>query len=241
MAYEALERRIGNDAPTVLVARAGIDPVPYIARAHLTGPRKNGPLVVVDGTSSRDHELDRWTDEHTSPLALADGGLLLLVDGAALPREVQLVIARTIAERRPPWERPNALDVGLALSTTRPIAELLEPELAARFEDAEAIVLPGLHERAEDLRSIVADRLAREGLRVRGRPVGLDAGAFARLMDHAFPGEDAELAAIVTRLVANAREDVIRAADVDALALPASVEPEVVRWPEGARAANRRD
>lgn len=247
MAYEALERRIGNDAPTVIVARAGIDPVPYVARAHLAGPRKNGPLVVVDGTSSREHELQRWTDEHTSPLALADGGLLFLVDGAALPREVQVVIARTIAERRPPWERPNALDVGLALGATRPLAELLEaavlaPELAARFEEGEPIVLPGLRERSEDLRSIVADRLAREGLRVRGRPMGLEAGAFARLVEYPFPGEDAELAAIVTRLVANAREDVIHAADVDALGLSRSpVEPEIVRWPEGARAANRRD
>jgi hypothetical protein len=245
MAYEALERRIGKEAPTVIVARAGVDPVPYVARAHLAGPRKDGPLVVVDGTSSREHELDRWIDEHTSPLALADRGLLFLVDGAALPRDVQLVIARAIAERRAPWERSNALDVALALSATRPVRDLLEaelaPELAARFEDGDPIVLPGLRARSEDLRSIVADRLAREGLRVRGRPVGLDVGAFARLVEHPFPGEDAELAAVVTRLVASARDDVVHAADVDALGLVAPAEPDVALWPEGARAANRRD
>ena len=40
---------------------------------------------------------------------------------------------------------------------------------------SEAIVLPGLRERSEDLRSIVADRLAREGLRVCGRPIGIAA------------------------------------------------------------------
>ena len=54
MAYEALERRIGKDAPTILVSRAGIDAVPYLARAHLSGPRKNGPLVVVNA--------ERWRD-----------------------------------------------------------------------------------------------------------------------------------------------------------------------------------
>ena len=247
MAYEALERRIGKEAPTLVVARAGIDPVPYVARAHLSGPRKNGPLVVVDGTSSREHELERWTDERTSPLALADGGLLFLVDGGALPREVQVLIARTVAERRPPWERANALDLALALGTTRSLRDLLDPELAlltpelaARFDETESIVLPGLRDRSEDLRSIVADRLAREGLRVRGAPMGLDAAAFALLIEYPFPGEDAELASVVTRLVASARGDVVRAADVDALGLAFTVDEHAARrWPEGARAANR--
>ncbi|MDF2692116.1 MAG: two component, sigma54 specific, transcriptional regulator, Fis family [Labilithrix sp.] len=248
MAYDALERRIAQDAPVVIVARAGIDPVPYIARAHLSGPRQSGPLVVVDGTSSREHDVDRWTDERTSPLALADRGLLFLVDGAALPREVQVLVARTIAERRAPWERATALDVVVALSTTSPAPELVEsgrlaPELGARFaESNEPIVLPGLRDRPEDLRSIVADRLAREGLRVHGRPMGIDAAAYGRLVEYSFDGEDAELASIVTRLVGRAQGDVIRAADVDALGLVFPIEEaEPPRWPEGARAANRND
>ncbi|MBX3252478.1 MAG: hypothetical protein KF901_35215, partial [Myxococcales bacterium] len=80
------------------------------------------------------------------------------------------------------------------------------------------------------------DRLAREGLRVHGRPLGLDAAAFGRLVEYAFEGEDAELASIVTRLVSRAEGDVIRAADVDALGLdfPAE-EADPPRWPEGAR------
>jgi hypothetical protein len=250
MAYEALERRIGADAPTVLVAAAGIDPIPFVARAHLGGPRKDGPFVVVDGTSTREHDLERWTDERTSPLALANHGLLLLVDGGALPRDIQVLIARAASERRPPWERADAIDIGLALSTTRSLEELAEagqlaPELGARFEEAEAIVLPRLRDRSEDLHSIVADRLAREGLRVSGRPMGIDAAAFGRLVEYAFDGEDAELAAIVTRLVANARQDhrdVVRSADVDALGLVyPEDESDARRWPEGARKANRLD
>ncbi|MBX3263245.1 MAG: trypsin-like serine protease, partial [Labilithrix sp.] len=245
MAYEALERRIAQEAPTVLVARAGIDPVPYVARAHLSGPRRSGPLVVVDGTSSREHDVERWNDGRASPLALADRGLLLLVDGAALPREVQVVVARAVAERRAPWERASPLDVAVALSATKTLEELTEsgllaPELAARFDGGEPIVFPGLRDRSEDLRAIVADRLAREGLRVHGRPTGIDAGAFARLVEHPFEGEDAELASIVTRLVARAQGDVVRAADVDALGLRSrEEEAEPPRWPEGARAANR--
>jgi len=227
MAYDALERRVQRDAPAVVVARAGIDPVPFVARAHLAGPRKEAPLVVVDGTSSREHDLERWRDPTSSPLALADRGMLLLVDGAALPRDVQVLVARALTERRPPWERATPLDVVPALTATRApevLAEegLLAPELFARFEDAEPVVLPGLHERAEDLFSIVADRLAREGLRVRGRPVGIDAAAFARLVEHPFEGEDAELATIVSRLVARVDGDVVRAVDLDAIGLAAA-------------------
>lgn len=225
MAYDALERRISQDAPLVLIARAGIDPVPYVARAHLAGPRKDGPLVVVDGTSSREHDLERWTDPKSSPIALADRGLLVLVDGPALPRDVQVLISRAVAERRAPWERATSLDVAIALSSTCPLEDLgdrLAPELAARFESSEAITLPGLRERPEDLRSIVADRLAREGLRVAGRPIGIDAAAFSRLVEYPFHGEDAELQSIVTQLVAVAvanGHEVACAADVDRLEL----------------------
>lgn len=148
--------------------------------------------------------------------------MLVLVDGAALPRDVQVLVARALAERRPPWERAVPLDIALAITTTAALDALVDegrlaPELFARAGDAPPIVLPGLHERPEDLRSIVADRLAREGLRVRGRPVGIDAAAFARLVEHPFEGEDAELATIVSLLVARAEGDVVRAADVDAL------------------------
>lgn len=241
MAYEALERRLTQDAPTVIVARSGIDPVPYVARAHLSGPRRRAPLVVVDGTSSREHDLERWSHADTSPLALADRGLLFLVDVAALPRDVQLLVARAIVERRAPWERATALDVTVVISATRTLEELvstdrLAPELAARFDEGEAIVLPGLRDRSEDLRSLVADRLAREGLRVHGRPIGIDSAAFGRLVEHGFDGEDAELVSIVTRLVLRVQGDVVRRADVDALGLVSEEqEPEAPRWPEGAR------
>ncbi len=239
MAYEALERRVARNAPLVVVARPGIDPVPYVARAHLSGPRREGPLVVVDGTVSREHDLARWKDERTSPLALADRGLLLLASAAALPREVQVLVARCVSERRTPWERAAPLDVVLALTDVASPEELahsgrLAPELFSRVEDTPAVVLPRLRERADDLRSIVADRLAREGLRVRGRPLGIDNGAFALLVEHPFEGEDDELTAIVGRLVARASDDVVRAVDVRAIGLA----PELDRAEHGTSAAH---
>jgi len=242
LSYDALERRTRAGAPIALVAPSGVDPVPYLARAHLAGARGAGPFVLVDGTSAREHDVERWRDPVGSPLALADGGALVLVDGGALPLDVQRLIARALAEKRPPWERADPLDVVLTITATVPPEELLdagrlELALASRLGDAfeSPIALPRLRDRAEDLRAILTDRLAREGLRVRGYPIGIDDRAFAGLVEHAFPGEDAEVLAMVQRLVAGCRGAVVREADVAALDLaPASSEPAP---PPGVRSA----
>jgi DNA-binding NtrC family response regulator len=160
--------------------------------------------------------------------------MLVLLDGSALPVELQQVVARALAQKRAPWERPDPLDVQLAVTGALPPDDLvaaarLDESLALRLGDARSapVSLPRLRDRPEDLRAILTDRLAREGLRVLGRPVGIEHAAYARLVDYTFPGEDAELAAIVQRLVARCRGDVVRAADVDALRLHAE--------PSGAR------
>jgi hypothetical protein len=231
MALEALERRTAIGAPIAVVAPRGVDAIPYLARAHLAGARRGAPLVLVDSTSAQEHDIARWSDPRLSPLALADRGMLVLLDGAALPPDVQQLVARAVAEKRVPWDRPQPLDVQLAFTAVlRPeqlVAEArLDPSLALRLADTRTsvVVLPRLCDRVEDLRAILTDRLAREGLGVLGRPVGIEQPAYARLIEHPFPGEDAELAVIVQRLVARCRGDVVRVADVDALrlSLPAS-------------------
>ncbi len=222
MALEAIERLALLGAPIVVVAPSGVDPVAYLAHAHLSGIRGRAPLVLVDATSSREQDLTRWSDPSASPLALADGGLLVLLDGAALPLEVQALVARASAERRVPWERAERLDIQLALTAVAIPDDLLKegrlsPALASRFGDAchTPVVLPRLQDRPEDFRAILTDRLAREGLRTLGRPVGIEAAAYLRLAEYGFPGDDVELRAAVQRLVANCTHDTITAADVE--------------------------
>ena len=226
LAFEVLEKQTKAHAPIAIVAPSGTDPVPFLARAHLAGARGWAPLVLVDATSTREHDLERWRDPVASPLALADGGMLVLLDAAALPVDVQRLVGQSLAERRAPWPRGDALDIVLTVTTARDPAELLEvgkldPLLGSRLGAAleDPVRLPRIAERPEDIRALVTDRLAREGMRVRSAPVGIDDAAFSVLVDHPFEGEDAELASIVQRLVARLPpdRDVIREADVRAL------------------------
>ena len=107
----------------------------------------------------------------------------------------------------------------------------LESALAAHF------VWPQLSERGEDLRSLVLAGLARDGLQARGAPLGIDDAAYAVLADYSFPGEEAELASILQRLVLSATGDVVRAADIERLGLG---RPETIQHRSGAARLSER-
>jgi hypothetical protein len=227
MAVEALEQRTSTGAPLAVVSPSGVDPVPYLARAHLAGSRGQGPLIWVDATSAREHDPVRWSDARRSPLALANGGMLVLLDADALPPDVQRLVARACTDARAPWESAHRLDVQLAVTGITVDGELpttarLDPALADCLGDARRspVVLPPLRDRPEDFRAILTDCLAREGLRVRGHPVGIENAAYLRLAEYSFPADDAELSSIVIRLVARCGGNTVRGRDLDAVRLP---------------------
>lgn len=236
LALDALERHAATSAAIAVAGPLGVDPVPYLARAHSIGPRKDAPFVVVDGASARDQDAARWADPTESPLALADGGMLVLLDVGALPEATQKLIARAYADRRAPWAVPGRklLDVQLAVTWVGGRAfdawgDRVAPALRSALADAfEVIVeLPRLADRPEDFRAILTDRLAREGMRLRGRPAGIEPAAYAHLTEYEFPGDDVELGAMVQALVAGCENDMVRVRDVRrvapmALAAPAS-------------------
>ena len=243
-AFDAIEETVKAGRALFVHAPSGVDAVPYIARAHLASARRGEPLVVVDGAASRDHDPARWHDPLVSPLAAASGGLLVILDVGALPVGVQLLVARAHAEGRAPWEGGT---VAFALAVTSRVQRSdlvrrggLDAALAARLSEEASASLPRLRERPEDLRAIVTDRLAREGLRVRGKPVGIEDAAFARLIEHPFEGEDAELSSLVQRLVAACDGPVVRAEHVDALIARPRIQNEGdvverVTWPRSSR------
>ncbi len=222
LAYEAIERRVSNGATVIVATDGTLDPIPYLARAHLTGARKHAALVVVDCTLSREHAALRWKSADASPFVLASGGLLVLSDAFCLPLDVQELVARVHLERRAPWERPDVLDLQIAITYCGELAlwksrGAVHALFDSRFhlEDVSHAYLPSLSERAEDLRAVLADALAREGMRLGGEPLGIETAAVARFFEHPFEGGDVELAFIVQVLARNVTGRAVTKEDVD--------------------------
>jgi hypothetical protein len=243
VAYDAIERRVSRRAPVVVRSALGSDVVAYIARAHLAGASRARPFVVIDGTAQAYHDPARWADPVESPLALARGGLLVVEAVFSLPARVLTLLGEALSQRRAPWSEGDAtetLDVAFAVSTHERAERGADDggghgagdgaadagALTAYLEDALAhtVTWPRLRERGEDLRSLVLAGLAREGMHVRGAPLGIEDAAYAALADYPFPGEDAELRSVTQRLAQVARGDVVRVADVATLGLGAAAD-----------------
>ncbi|WP_437768218.1 hypothetical protein WMF27_14835 [Sorangium sp. So ce281] len=239
-ALEQLERLGVAGGPVTLLTAPGIDAVAWGAVVHLTSPRAGGPLAIVDGAApvpegfaqafaqaraaapARDEAaaiegsagtpsaLALWRDPDSSPIEAARGGTLLVLDAQALPSEVQSYLGAALPD-----------DVGLVVAVPQTVDALaatgqLSERLADRLGDR-AVALPSLSSRAEDLRALALDHLARIGVRLRGRPFGLDLRALQAVLDHPWPGNDAEMGAVLLRAALVAKGDVIGEKDLAAI------------------------
>jgi transcriptional regulator of acetoin/glycerol metabolism len=139
----------------------------------------------------------------------------------ALPAETQLFLAESLAERRAPGSAA-ALDVALVVSLASSqggvpslvASGALQPALAEWLGE-HAVALPPWSARPEDQRALLLDRIGRLGLRLRGRPMGLDPRALARLVEHEWPGNDVEVNDVLTRAALVTAGDVVTLAELD--------------------------
>ena len=229
LTMEKLEQAAQNDGPLTLLTPAGIDPVPFAAFVHGAGRRREAPFVVVDGAGVDEQQEGSWRDAIGSPLRLAQGGTLLVLSIAALTLDAQKLLTAAIADKRPLEEGDEPVDVALVVGVPMPVerfAEVgeLDPKLAA-LVGRRVIELPPLAARAEDLRAIIVDRLARIGVRLKGRPMGLDPRALARLIEHAWPGNELELEDVLTRAIAVADGEILASAHLDQIGFVAAPPP----------------
>ena len=226
LTMEKLERAGESCAPLSLLTPPGIDPVPYAAVVHGTGKRREGPFVVVDGAGVDEQQEESWRDPIGSPLHLAQGGSLLILSIAALAPEAQRFLATSLTTQAPLQKGEASLDVALLVSVPMNVQKLVEAgDLDAGLAEAigdRAIELAPLAARAEDMRAIIVDRLARLGVRLQGRPMGLDPRALGRLIEHAWPGNELELEDVLTRAIAIADGDLLTAAHLDQIGFVAA-------------------
>lgn len=253
LVIDEIERAARTRGAFAMEVPIGVDAGAWAALAHLAGPRHGGPFVTIDATASEEHDVARWQDDSRSPIVTADGGTLLLVDAAALPLAVQDAIAELMVQR---VGRPSASSVqptGIVLTVRAPLEQLIA---AGRLSRAlatlcgpEAITLPTLAERPEDLRGIILDQLAALGLRLHGEPFGIEPAALQALLDHSWPGNELELRDVVSRAAANSAGTVVSLADLSGIGfisvpeappLPSPLPNSSRRRPRALRGVRRR-
>ena len=174
--------------------------------------------------------LDRWRDPEHSPLVLADSGTLVVLELQALPRSVQDFLAASLSQRVSPSGAASALDVALIVSVNATVDALVAVgRVSAPLADwlgDRAVALPALVSRAEDIRALALDHLARLGVRMRGEPLGIDERALAALMEHDWPGNDVEFGDVLLRCAGVTNGPRITAEDLAAVGFVArSVQP----------------
>lgn len=218
LAKDAVERAGAAGRPLSLVTPPGTDPVGWAALAHLAGHHRAGEFVVVDAADAAEQALAIWENPRTSPLSAAQGGSLVLVDAPALPQAMQEHIAAALSRRAPALERSSMLPPLLVVTSALRLELLVEAGRYtrgfARWVAGTEVELPGLVDRAEDLRSLALRELAVLGIARRGRPFGLSSAALRQLAEHSFPGGELELKVVLLRASARATAEVVNERDL---------------------------
>ena len=126
----------------------------------------------------------------------------MIIDAHALPLEVQSYLGAALAD-----------DAGIIVSLPATVDALaasgrLSERLADRLGDR-TVALPTLESRSEDLRALSLEHLARIGVRLGRKPLGLAPRALEALLEHVWPGNDAELYATLLKAALVAEGDVL--------------------------------
>jgi len=195
------ERFGAQGEPFVLVAPPGVDAVCWAAVAHLSSERNNGTLLVVDATNPAEQPIEHWQDPASSPLEVARDGTLVVLDAQALPTDSQRYLGTAPL---PDTGMVVVVTAEEGTASRNHLDEHLEARLGERVHE-----LPALMDRAEDLRALALHHLSRIGVRLRGRPMGITLEAQQLLNEHRWPGNEAELAAVLLRAALATQGDIV--------------------------------
>jgi DNA-binding NtrC family response regulator len=222
---DALAKLTAAGSDVALEVPVGIDALGHAALVHLGSARRGGPFVIVDGTAAGAHDAGQFEPGAETPLERARAGTLVVLNVASLPMAAQDALAVALSER-PGAGSGQGVPFGLVASLPRPAADLLEARhlsrALARFLTPNAVALPSLDERPEDLRGFVLDALCRSGVRFDGQTIGIEPRALSLLVDHPWPGNVRELNHVVERAAHAATGERVRVVDLEATGFSAA-------------------
>ena len=238
--FMAVARRVSkSDSSVLLLGETGVGKERLTAAIHAEGPRRDGPLVVVncgaipEGLIESElfgHEKGAFTGadrQHRGFFELAHGGTLLLDEIGELPLHLQVKLLRALQERevrRVGGERSIPIDVRIIAATHRDIEAEIE---ASRFRSdlfyrlsVVTLTIPPLRERREDIPLLVEHYLNRFREDLGRAAASFSADAMKALTEYHWPGNVREVVNVVERAVLLADEDTITLDDLpDSIAL----------------------
>ncbi len=216
--YKTLGRVAGSDVTVLVTGESGTGKE-LIARAiHFNSPRLGKPFVAINCAAiPREllenelfgHERGAFTgatDRKAGKFEQADGGTLFLDEIGDMPLELQAKLLRVLQEKeitRTGGSQTMRIDVRIVAATNQNIAELVE---AKQFREdlyyrlnVVPISLPALHQRKDDIPSLVEFFLKRAKEELGVGPVECSKEALALLKRHNWPGNVRELENAIKR------------------------------------------
>ncbi|MFI5302382.1 MAG: hypothetical protein ACHREM_30175, partial [Polyangiales bacterium] len=185
--HDAIAAAAQTTAAVALAHPATIDPSTWIAlwfqRSQRTGALETidaALLATFDESLSTRYLEARVTAATEGAIAIVAAERLGVRDRDRLEIEIDRLDAR---------ERPRLL-----FATSRLAA--IDPSL---LEGGAPVIVPPLRLRLDDLRGVALDHLARLGEAIDGAPLGISDSAIVELLEYDWPGDDAELAIVLTR------------------------------------------
>jgi DNA-binding NtrC family response regulator len=231
-----LDAASAHDLPLLFVGEAGVDVRELCEYVHRRSGREGQAFVAIDcaAMAEGEHVALLLGGAERGParpgwLGLASEGTLYLADVGALSLTAQRMLAEALSERlvRPVGaSAARPLTARVLASVRRPLGELVEDgrivsELA-RWLAGTSYGVPPLRERTQDLESLILRELDRAA-RVVGRETpGLAPDVRHALLEHTWPGNQAELSGVIERAVAKAQGLRITRDELPPLAAPSA-------------------
>lgn len=221
--YDAALTAAATDKPVLIVGEPGTGKCALARTMHARSLRAARPFVQLEASMLAGAHVERAlfgsgrSDGHLRPRAvLATRGTLYLHDVTAIPARAQARLVRALADRRFRADdagSERAVLARLIAATPCPLSHSVprvQRELAEVL-NATCIVLPPLRERAVDILPLASAFLAHAS---DAAALRLDPDAQAALQDYSWPGNVAELRAVVERARLLARNGVIQVTDL---------------------------
>jgi two-component system NtrC family response regulator len=212
-----------GDAPMLIVGPAGSGKCALARALHARSPRAGRPFVQVDAATLAGEDVERVlfgaerTDTRPATrAALATRGTLYLYDVLALPARVQVRLARVLRDGRfrPAGATEDRSVRARVIAAAREPLESAGARVNAELADALGamrIVLPPLSERRVDIPLLADAFVASAG---DAAAVRFDADAVIAMQEYSWPGNVAELRAVVERARLLARDGIVRVTDL---------------------------